>query len=100
MSHVVERSVQLGRLFACKCLGTLAYRQQLLPLGHVLVRGYPAAALQRLAGDAYEPAVLGRPYDAKHLAFDETFGDATEDFVYILEKRSGLSSQHQQVAKG
>src|SRR5580704_17381844 len=71
VSHVIKRSVQLGRFFACKCFGALA---------HLLVRGYPAAALQRLAGDAYEPAVLGRPYDAKHLAFDETFGDATEDF--------------------
>ena len=100
VSHVIERSVQLGRFFACKCFGALAHRQQLLTLGHVLVRGYPAAALQRLAGDAYEPAVLGRPYDAELLAFDEAFGDATEDFVYILEKRSGLSSQHQQVAKG
>ena len=84
MSHVIERRVQLGRFFACKCFGALAHRQQLLPLGDVLVRGDPAAALQRLAGDAYEPAVLGRPYEAEHLAFDETFGDATEDFVYIL----------------
>ncbi len=95
MSHVIERSVQLGRLFACKCFGALAHRQQLLPLGYVLVCGYPAAALQGLAGDAHEPAILGRPYDAEHFSFDQAFGDATEDFVYILEKRSGLSSQHQ-----
>src|SRR5580704_6402246 len=41
VSHVIERSVQLGRFFACKCFGALTDRQQLLPLGHVLVRGYP-----------------------------------------------------------
>jgi hypothetical protein len=63
------------------------------------VRGDPAAARERLAGDTHETSVLGRPYDAQRLLFLEALGDAVDDIVHVLEQRSGLLSQHQQIAK-
>ena len=46
MGHIIERGIELSRLFARKRFGALAHLEQLLALSDVLVRGYPAATLQ------------------------------------------------------
>ena len=94
MGHIIERGIQLSRLFARKRFGALAHFEQLLPLGDVLVRGHPATTLQWLAGDTDEPAVLSRPYHADLLSFGDSFGHTSEDVIHVRRSRRSTTELH------